>query len=194
MRLFLAIDIPGDKALDDLYQRLKGMEKGLGPVDPNKQHVTLKFLGDPGVSEEKVIESILDVGDRHEPFDMEVREAGAFSNWKRPSIFWLGLSPDEGLKDLATDLDRTLHQRIGADLEKRDFRAHITVARYRGRGHIRSQSIRDQMEITVADLKERGYNVEVDRFYLISSRLTPQGPIYTRIHTLPLKERTSIHE
>ena len=134
MRLFFAVKIPIDGSFHELYQKLKVSSRDLRPVDPEKQHVTLKFIGDPGTSAEAVAGVVSMVGGHHEPFVLNVDGAGAFPNWKRPSVLWMGLSPIEPLKALAEDIDSRVHEDIGLELERRSFKGHITVARNKGRG------------------------------------------------------------
>lgn len=186
MRLFIAVEIPGDAAFNKLFIGLRPISKYLRPVDPNKQHITLKFLGDVGTSVEDVIDSISGIGQHHKPIKMRVKEAGAFPNWKRPSVLWLGLSPVDDLRALAMELDRNLHERVGTDLEKRDFRAHITVARYKGREPFDTRSSQDLVERTLKELEVKNYEVPVNEFHLISSILTPKGPVYRNLASFPL--------
>jgi 2'-5' RNA ligase len=187
MRLFFAVKIPEHAAFSKLYFGLKRISKQLKPVDPERQHVTLKFLGDPGTTIEDVVNAVSGIGSGHGPFEMKVDSSGAFSNWRKPSVLWLGLSPRDGLSSLAGDIDRNLHENIGSGLEKRDFRAHITVARYRSSQPFDRASARDLMENAVIELEDDGYRIPVTEFQLISSTLTPKGPIYEKVSTFPLK-------
>jgi 2'-5' RNA ligase len=135
-----------------------------------------------------VIEAVSHVGERHHCFEICFSEAGAFSSWNRPSVLWLGLHPKEGLKKIAEDIDRSLHENIGLELEKRDFRAHLTVARYRSRRPFDARAAKIMMEDSLRDLKKKGYIIRVKEFNLISSKLTPKGPIYTKISSFGLNK------
>ena len=186
MRLFFAVEIPMDKEFYALYQDLKGSSKYLRPVDPEKQHITLKFLGDPGTSAESVVEAVSGIGAEHEPFVLKVEGAGAFPSWRRPSVLWMGLSPIEPLRALAKDIDVNVHENIGLEKEKRGFKGHITVARYKGRKPFDPMAAQDRMEKALSALADRDYNIHVNEFHLINSTLTPHGPVYRKISTFPL--------
>jgi RNA 2',3'-cyclic 3'-phosphodiesterase len=186
MRLFFAVDMPKDPSFEQLNIALKKTSKHLKPVDPDRQHITLKFLGDPEVGSEDVIGSVKDIGSLHSSFEMKVEQAGAFPNWRKPSVLWLGLSPSDELRSLAKDIDLCLHDRIGTGIEKREFRAHITIARFKGRETFDTIPAKDWMEKAVRDLENNNYTIPVNEFYLINSTLTPKGPIYRKISSFPL--------
>jgi 2'-5' RNA ligase len=84
---------------------------------------------------------------------------------------------------MAMELDRTLNERLGTPLEKRTFRAHITTARIKGKGPIPVDRVKEVMGSTLERLKEGDYSIKADRFHLINSTLTPQGPVYDTLET-----------
>ncbi len=186
MRLFFSVDIPSDPFYEQLNKALIGISKHLKTVDSNRQHITLKFLGDPGVPPDEVIEAVKEIGGYRSSFQMKVVETGAFPNWRKPSVLWLGLSPKEALASLAKDIDLCLHDRIGSGIEKREFRAHITIARSKGRETFDTISAQDRMEKAVRGLEENNYAIPVNEFHLINSTLTPKGPIYRKLSSFSL--------
>lgn len=186
MRLFFAVEIPTDGGFHTLYRGLKGLSKHLRPVDPEKQHITLKFLGDPGTSAEDVVEAVSGIGEGHDPFKLSVEGIGAFPNWNRPSVLWMGLSPVEPLRELAEDIDSRIHDDIGLDREKRSFKGHITVARYKRREPFDTITAQDLMKEVLDGFIERDYSIPVKEFHLINSTLTPHGPVYRKIGSFPL--------
>jgi 2'-5' RNA ligase len=157
------------------------------PVDPDKQHITLKFLGDPGTSAEEVKEAVSSIGRDHDPFEMRIHGHGAFPNWKRPSVLWIGLRPVDPLRALAEDVDRKIHDSIGTDMERRKFRGHITIARYKGRAPLDHRTPRDLLEEAVNDLIGRDYVIPVNEFHLINSTLTSAGPVYRKLFSFKLQ-------
>ncbi|MBN1389066.1 MAG: RNA 2',3'-cyclic phosphodiesterase [Candidatus Thermoplasmatota archaeon] len=181
MRLFLAFDIPPDDILTRLYRELKGSSSSLKPVHPERHHVSLKFLGDPGVPASSVIEGVKGVGDRHGSLSVRLEEAGAFPSWKRPSVLWFGLSEAEKLKDLANDIDMCLHRSIGSSRETREFRAHLTIARCRNCGSFDIGHVRTMMERALEELGSMGRSFVVKELHLYDSTLTPEGPVYRRV-------------
>jgi len=111
---------------------------------------------------------------------------GAFPGWSKPSVIWLGLEPAEKLKELAATLDRTLNEKLGTPLERRDLRAHITAARIKGGGPIPVGRVKDIMGSALDRLSKRSFIIRADSFHLINSTLTPHGPVYEILETYHL--------
>ncbi len=189
MRLFFAVELREDEAFGDLYRSLKDISWNLRPVRPENQHITLKFLGDPGRPVEEVMEAPQCLVESVEPFELAVVGMGAFPGWGRPSVLWLGLEPAGKLAELAKRLDGALNEKLGTPLEKRSFKAHITAARIKGKGSIPVERVKEIMNSTLERLNEGNYSLKVDRFHLINSTLTPQGPFYDILETYHLQSQ-----
>ncbi len=185
MRLFFAIKVPKSEAVDELLSELGTLGGGLKPIRFGNQHITLKFIGDPGVNLDDVINSVrsqdLEIG----PFRSRISDFGVFPNWDRPAVLWIGFSEEGTMRRLAEGLDRQLHERIGSPLEKRGFRSHLTVARCKGRPD--ENTIRKTLKKCVQRMEEEDYVLEVDSFDLVSSILTPKGPIYESVKSFHLE-------
>ncbi len=186
MRLFFAIEVPESSILDKLYRDLGGIDSNVKATDPMKQHITLKFIGDPGCSIENVIGSIGQMNLTLEHFEMKISRGGAFPNWRRPSVAWIGFEAGEAISNMVKELDEMLNNSIGSPLEKRGFNAHLTVARFRG--HVRIGPIRKMVEDAAEMMKADGYSIPVNGFDLISSTLTPEGPIHEKIRSFQFEE------
>jgi 2'-5' RNA ligase len=184
LRLFFAIKVERTDAIDELVSQLEDMGRGLKPIRQGNQHITLKFLGDPGVALEDVKSQARDLEGFISPFELKVSHPGAFPNWKRPSVLWIGFEGDKIL-EVASNLDRKLHEKIGSPMEKREFRSHLTIARTRGKFDI--SRARKLMEISVERLRSELPVIEVNGFQLISSTLTPDGPIYETVEEFEFK-------
>ena len=181
MRLFIAIDVPYSEVLSKAYSDLKRTGRGLRPTIPENQHITLKFLGDPGCSIDDVVRSLNDISDLPGPYVMGIDEAGAFPSWKRPSVLWIGMTNSVLMKQMAERIDEELHRAISSPLERRPFKGHMTIARIKG--NVNVGVTRDILERMVRELKEEGYSIPVGNFKLISSVLTPDGPKYETLST-----------
>jgi 2'-5' RNA ligase len=83
------------------------------------------------------------------------------------------------MADIAGELSRILEEDHGIHPDRRPFRSHITVARVRRNGRININRARTTLEDSVSKFESENYSIPVERFKLISSELTPQGPIYT---------------
>ena len=186
MRLFFAIGVPRSPILDRLHRDLKGTGMNVKATDPMKQHITLKFIGDPGCPIEDVVGSARQMNLNLEPIEMKISHGGAFPNWRRPSVAWIGTEGNETLSNIVKELDEMLKECIGSPLEKRGFNAHLTVARFRG--HVRTGPIRKMVEDAAEMMIKDGFSIPVKGFDLISSTLTPEGPIYEKICSFPFEE------
>lgn len=186
MRLFIAVDIPESPILARLGSDLGEIGRGIRPTRGGNQHITLKFIGEPPCSVDEIIEALDGIGPEVGIFKMIVSGHGAFPNWKRPAVLWIGFENTEPLMRLAEMIDERLHGSTGTPKERREFKAHLTVARIKGQIDI--ERVRRTLDSNVKDLENEGFSVPVREFILYSSTLTPEGPIYRKIKTYDLGE------
>ncbi len=188
MRLFFAIKAPNHTELHALHDRLSHISRLLKPVHPEKQHITLRFLGEV----REPLKSVIEVGSRCvgsiEPFEMRIKGSGAFPNWRRPSAIWIGFEGGEMLKDMVADLEDALVDDIDTPREKRPFRVHLTVARVKGYLGENIQGVKGAVENSVERLRADGYTIPVAGYDLIRSTLTPAGPLYEVMHSYILQK------
>lgn len=183
MRTFIAVEI--DASIKEKLARVQelGLVKGgsVRWVRPNRMHLTLKFLGEIEPSSVPLVTQAVQNASREvEPFEVEFRNLGFFPNRTRPRVFWAGIhDARKSLEILYRSLEMELLN-LGFEREARPFRPHLTLARFKDRvkGDI--------------DLKEReneffGAQI-VKEIVLIKSELRPQGPLYTPLSTVTLKE------
>ena len=180
MRAFVAIDLPPDwaTALTHLQARL-----GVGrPVDPDAFHVTLAFLGEDVADEQ--LEAFHDgaAALRLQPFDLEIRGLTA-EGAASPAVVTADVVPSEPLNVLQGRV-ATAARRAGITLERRRFRPHVTILRFRRR-----------LEPGALDRLRRGLEAEarfrldpftVRGFTLYRSTLTHDGPVHEDLARYPL--------
>lgn len=176
VRLFFAL-WPDETLRSRLAGVIGGLRKTMSGkwVKPENLHLTLAFLGD--VNAERVPE-VLRIGAETAGtgFTLTLDRA---EFWPRNGIICLGASETPpALKELAGNLVGRLGE-VGFALEKRAFRAHLTLAR-KGRS--------DRARI---DLPEP-LSWKVDGFCLVESRLRQEGSVYIRRETWPLQDSKSI--
>lgn len=106
----------------------------LGWVADGRLHLTLKFLGEQPPERVDAIRAALDgVALRHKTFAMHVGGAvGAFPNFRRPRVVWMGVNADPRLELLHHDVEVAC-EGLGFELEGRAFRPHLTLARVKDR-------------------------------------------------------------
>jgi 2'-5' RNA ligase len=184
MRLFVSIDLPASLA-DGVAAAQSPLADapGVKLVDPERTHLTLKFLGDtdpdrvPAV--EEALETAVDdagVG----PFDVAVGGYGVFPSLSYISVVWAGIEAG------AAETTR-LHEAVerettarGFDAEEHAFTPHVTLAR------VNDARSKDRIRRVV-----RGEDPDVGRFRageirLTESTLTPDGPEYETVTRVAL--------
>jgi 2'-5' RNA ligase len=187
MRLFYAIELADDvqDLLDATTASLRAEAPELAWVDREKRHLTLKFLGD--VADDALprrAEAADDAAAAHGPLEMSVREIGAFPNFRRARVVWIGVEQERRLELLHHDLELAC-ERVGFEVEGRPFRPHITLAR-----------VRDPLPVDrlkafarVARSVRVRAMVPVERITLFESILAPSGARYRCVHSATLGGR-----
>jgi len=183
VRSFIAIDLPaGVRAeLTSLEDKLKASRHPFVKwVDPENMHLTLKFLGDVASdSIPQIVEAMSRAAKSHSTFKLEVAGTGAFPNWQRPQVVWVGVGGElDRLNSLQKGLESALSP-MGFPTESRTFSAHLTLGRLRDRvtpdDRRRFAEFAQKVELTAS------LSFEVNGIRLIRSQLTPAGPIYTEL-------------
>ena len=133
MRLFLAVELP-EILLEELEAAVAPLREEapeLAWVSPRKRHLTLKFLGDV---ERETVPSLVEMTDRivrgRAPFAINLREVGAFPNFRRARVVWIGVEQEPRLELLQHDVEVAC-ELAGFELDGRPFRPHVTLARRR---------------------------------------------------------------
>jgi 2'-5' RNA ligase len=183
MRLFIASAFP-EEILRTLNERLASVKPKLPAaswVRPETQHLTFAFLGE---QEESLIESL----GTHvraalapiAPFEAMLHGCGFFPNVRRARVGWVGVEPEERFRDIA-QIVRDAVQSSGIQLDRADFKAHLTLMRIRDRWAPPAIEI---FENALRDFRSAPF--AVDRVTLYSSRLSPKGAIHTALSEFPL--------
>lgn len=187
IRLFIALPIE-----DDALPLLRRVHAAIGSwgsllkvVPPENYHITLKFLGNCDDDIARRIESAfggLHVGSGEIAFTL--RGLGTFPNIKRASVLWCGLETDrEAVRAVYGEIQR-FASAFGFEEERRNFVPHLTLARVRRGGKLSGEIagyIEGNRETVFGESSLR-------RVVLISSQLTPQGPVYSEMVNLNLGE------
>ena len=179
IRTFIGIEIPAEirTKIAEFQTDLKALGGRIAWVKPERIHLTLKFLGATDeLLVEKIISQLEEVAFPRSPFRVKVGGVGAFPNFKKPRVIWVGV--DEGidiLREVASDIDQRMSG-FGFEKEKRQFSAHLTVGRVKDDRNIGSVIERLQQ---IQDFKAGEFIVSEMSF--IKSQLTNEGPIYTTL-------------
>ena len=178
-RTFIAFKLPADviDSLRALQAGLKMQGLDLRWVNPENIHLTLKFLGDVPAEDLQMVKHVIGkVARRQDVFSLEVKGLGAFPTVKKARVLWSGIHGDViRLNSLQTTLDQSLAG-IGFEPEKRSFRGHLTLGRFKRRV--------DAKRLT-AMISEFGSYASplfaAERLILFKSDLKPSRAVYTEL-------------
>jgi 2'-5' RNA ligase len=190
IRSFLAFELPVEirEQIKVISKELKKTALPVRWVKVDNIHLTILFLGSVdedtiGDIEEKV--NVVVKG--FSAFKTKLNAVGAFPHWKRPRVIWIGLNGDIGrLSNLRNKLLEELKV-LGFMPEKRPFRPHLTLGRFKGpidRGED-MKWILDRYRDINSDL------YQLNELILYKSDLKPDGPVYTKMATWPLRMENS---
>jgi RNA 2',3'-cyclic 3'-phosphodiesterase len=181
MRTFIAIEISEEikNSLAQAQSHLKYAGADVKWVEPGNIHLTVKFLGE--ITEEKCakVKTALDtVAASAKPFELSIKDIGAFPKIEYPRVIWVGL--DKGAKEsteLAAKVDDAL-SKLGFQKESRPFAAHLTI------GRVRSPKNKEALKEKIQSytLYPIPYTLLVSSLVLFQSTLTPRGSIYSTLH------------
>ena len=136
MRLFFAV--PVDESIRRIVSRsIEDFPIADPPwrwIRPENYHITLKFLGE---TDDAMIDPLMEVGRgtaaESSPFELSFGRFGAFPSISKPRVLlFRAESGVEQLAGIAGSLEDRLEP-LGFERESRRFRAHLTLARVRGR-------------------------------------------------------------
>jgi 2'-5' RNA ligase len=194
VRLFLAINLePGvRRAIADATAPLRAEAPTLSWVDEARLHLTLKFLGEQPVDAVQALSHSVDqVARRHRGFSMQVGAAGgagavgAFPNFRRPQVVWMGIEREPRLELLHHDIELACEQ-LGYDVEGRAFRPHVTLARVKGGDRTGKDELRRLARASKRVAFEE--EAEVESVDVMHSEQTGASPArYERLHVAPLQ-------
>lgn len=187
MRLFFAIEL-GEPLLDLLDREtapLRAEAPDLAWTSREQRHLTLKFLGDvPDDAGSRLIDAAEHVAARHRRMEMSIAGIGAFPNFRRARVVWIGVDQEPRLELLHHDLEIACEQ-AGFEVEGRPFRPHVTLARVRTPLTVE----RARMLARVARSVRVQATELVERITLFESTLAPSGARYRRVHAATLGGR-----
>jgi 2'-5' RNA ligase len=184
VRLFLAINLEPDvrRTILQATEPLHVAGPSLGWVDESRLHLTLKFLGEaPSDAVAPLSDAIDRVASRHRPFTMRIADVGAFPNFRRARVVWMGIDREPKLELLHHDIELACEQQ-GYEVEGRPFRPHLTLARVKDRPGIDELRNLSRASKSV-ELAEESVVTSID---LMLSRPGPGGSRYECLHAARL--------
>lgn len=184
-RTFVGLPVKvGDGVLEarmELMRTLSG--ERISWVDPDRYHITLRFLGEIEISSVKVISKAIREGvEPPQKSTTHLTQPGSFGPRKKPRVIWIGFEPTTLFESLKGDVDRVL-EACGIPFVDQPFRAHLTLGRVR--------SIRDLSGFynAIAAMQDR-FCEEVMLYKMIfyRSELGKGGPVYTPLYQMEFRD------
>ena len=186
-RLFLAIALPVS-VLDELevaIESLRAVAPELMWTVPGGRHITVKFLGDVEPDRvDGISQMIEEVVRTHRPFSIHLAHLGAFPNFRKARVVWVGVAHEPRFELLQHDVELAA-EGLGFALEGRAFRPHLTLARAR-----EALDVDDARRLARAARKvDFSASVDVAELTLFESTLAPTGARHGRVHAATLGGR-----
>jgi RNA 2',3'-cyclic 3'-phosphodiesterase len=192
LRLFVAIELP-----DKQKRALAGLQESMRSAVTRRfsdvrvrwtraesMHLTLKFLGATPPDRLESVHNALASAVPHAPaFNLSLANAGSFAGRSAPQVIIAGVSGQtKPLLELVQRIE-TAFAAVGWPREKRDFRAHITLARLPQ--DVSNETRRAIAEITAMVKLNSSHAWPVGHVSLFQSHLGREGAHYERIARFP---------
>jgi 2'-5' RNA ligase len=185
VRLFLAINVTPEvrRDLSAVTAPLRDCAPELAWVKEPLLHLTVKFLGEQPVERLDEMQAMLaSVAGRHRELVMQIGGIGAFPNFRRARVVWMGVAQDPRLELLHHDVELACGS-IGFDVEGRPFRPHLTLAR------VKQPLAEERARLLARQAKRIDYRTDfiVRSLDLMRSDLSADGPAYTTLVSAALR-------
>jgi len=184
LRSFISLDLPEEftDEIERVQHELSASGADLNLVDPEKVHITLKFLGE--INENQVDEVYRGVKDGVEDigvFKASIEELGVFPDMGYIKVIWLGVGKgSDNVCRVHQGVERNLVD-LGFEEEEHEFVPHATLARVK--------SGKNKERLVEALKKNEGVYVGETTFDTVKikkSELKPEGPEYTDLREVKL--------
>ncbi len=191
IRAFIAVELsePVRQAVAGFQEELAKARADVKWVKTANLHLTLKFLGEIQEEQLPVLQQALqDAVKEFKPFTIQLEGIGAFPKTTYPRVVWVGIQTGkEELTKLASAVEAACHSvgfpeedRLLQQAQDRSFSPHLTIGRVRSR---------DRLAALVKQLQTAEFQASsptlVDHITLFQSTLSPHGPTYTPLASLP---------
>lgn len=185
MRLFLAINLTPDvrREIAAATAPLRECVPELAWIAEPLLHLTLKFLGEQPPERVDDIHAVLaGVAGRHRELLMTLGGIGAFPNFRRARVVWIGVGQDPRLELLHHDVEVAC-EGLGFEVEGRPFRPHLTLARVKQPLEV------ERARVLARQAKRTDYRTDfiVRSIDLMRSDLSADGPAYTTLVSAALR-------
>ncbi len=190
-RIFTAIDISDETRIQcaDYIEKLRSefADLRVGWDKPEKLHLTMKFLGDIDENQlQNLTEAVEATARQFAKFSLKISKTGAFPAAKNARILWLGVADEQGILPKLNRVLETECEQRGLAKEKRNFKAHLTIARLR--------EPQNSARLVEKHLSESFESEEftVSGITIYESRLQKSGSIYQQVSGFRFKVKNQL--
>jgi 2'-5' RNA ligase len=180
LRAFVALELDASarqRLAQWLRERLPPLD-GLRLVASDTLHLTLRFLGPSRPQQlQRLQRDLAAAAAVAPPFQARLAGAGLFPERGSPNVLWVGLTTAPELAPLQAACERAARD-AGYAPERRPFRPHLTVGRFRER-------LRERPRLPELQLGE----TTLERLVLFQSELRRQGARHTPLASFALAGR-----
>ena len=185
MRLFLAINLTPQvrREVAAATAALRQAAPQASWVDEPLLHLTLKFLGEQSDDRlDEIQAAAARVAGRHRELVMTLGGIGAFPNFRRARVVWMGIQQEPRLELLHHDVEVAC-ETLGFDVEGRPYRPHLTLAR------VKHPLPEERLRTLARAAKPIDFQTDfiVHSIDLMRSDLTSSGPAYTTLVSAALR-------
>jgi 2'-5' RNA ligase len=183
MRMFTGIPL-SDAAREKILKELKPFKKTGTPIRWTAEaniHLTLKFIGEVDEpTAARVAEALQRGKPALAPFRLCLRGFGKFPAGDDLHVFWAGVEESPELRALFAAVEDALAP-LGIARDPRPFHPHLTLGRNKARFNFKGlyALLAEKSSLFLGEWL-------VSAFRLFSSRLTPDGPVYTVLKEIDL--------
>ncbi len=183
-RLFIAVKLTPQEKMLETYSAIRQelSYNKIRWVEPDKFHLTLKFLGHTTVESIPIVIDIIDsVVSTESSFNIDIKNTGIFGSSYDPRIIWFGIEKNNQLVNLTKTLIDELDL-AGFKKDRQNFVPHISI------GRIKKLADKKLFNEQISNYRDVFLQTSIiNRLILYESILTKDGPVYKEIHSVLLK-------
>jgi 2'-5' RNA ligase len=189
IRSFLAFELHPvtGKVIEELSRDLRNSSMSAKWVKPENMHITIVFMGSiEDTMVQPIGEAVRGVVSQYDPMSVYLNGIGCFPDARRPRVLWIGLGGE--IERLAQLRDALMQKLIpfGIKEEKRDFRPHLTLGRFKKF----SGANRDELQKVLKKYSGlSGPEFVLRELVMFKSELRPDGARYSKLHIFPIGGR-----
>jgi 2'-5' RNA ligase len=183
IRCFVAVypDRDALEAMAGFVSRLRARNGSIRWERPGQMHITMKFAGD--VPRERALTAADAMRERIAAlpdFSGIIDIVGAFPNFRRPRIIWLGFSRPAGELTTIQAAAEEAWAGQGVARERNPFKPHFTI------GRVKENSDTSNLENDIAACSFSAVPVSINSVRFMESKLTPAGAVHSEFARIDL--------